>query len=256
MAWVRIHDGAMTHPKIIGLSDKAFRLWIWGLSYSQQHLTNGAIPSVAIPSRMVRATADLVTANLWDASASGYQVHDYLDWNDSRDVVLKKRTDAKDRMQAARDRRSTPRLADRLQESSHERSANVLERTSHEVLRRVGLSSSSSEKEETSIPTTGLIVTDELGERAARFLETYADLYRKHRHGAKLLRQRPALDWDKSCQLCHTWDDARLSKMAVILLTTDDDWISGTDRGFGVFFTKASWCDERLSAWEAKRKPA
>lgn len=97
-------------------------------------------------------------------------------------------------------------------------------------------------------------VDEAIGRRAAAFLETYADLYRQHRHGAKLFRQRPAVDWDRACNLCRTWDDARLEKMAVILLTTDDDWIAGTDRGFGVFVARATWCDERLSAWEAKRK--
>ena len=48
MAWVRIHDDAMSHPKIVGLSDKAFRLWIWGLSYAQRHLTDGCVTADAM----------------------------------------------------------------------------------------------------------------------------------------------------------------------------------------------------------------
>lgn len=104
MAWVRIHDGAMTHPKIVGLSDKAFRLWIWGLSYSQQHLTDGLLPSAAVPLRLKRAAGDLVRMTLWDNHDLGFKVHDYLDWNDSRELVLKKRNEAKDRMAAARGR--------------------------------------------------------------------------------------------------------------------------------------------------------
>jgi hypothetical protein len=108
--------------------------------------------------------------------------------------------------------------------------------------------------QEASAERTGLIVPDDVGERAGRFLEKYAELYAKHRHGAKILRMRPALDWDKACNLCQTWDDARLEKMAVILLTTNDDWIAGTDRGFGVFVARAQWCDERLAAWEADQR--
>jgi len=238
MAWVRIHDGAMTHPKIIGLSDKAFRLWIWGLSYSQQHLTNGLIPVVAIPARVVRATKDLVVAQLWDHGANCYQVHDYLDWNDSKADVVKKRTEAKDRMTLARERRSEARSQNVLERTN----AHVLQRTSQEVLRRVGLRSSEIEEKE-----------DPVFQRAADFLERYAALYEKHRHGAKLLRQKPAIDWDRACQLCRLWPDDRLDKMAEILLTTDEEWVTRTDRGFGIFFTKASWCDERLSAWEAEQ---
>lgn len=93
-----------------------------------------------------------------------------------------------------------------------------------------------------------------LAKRAADFLETYDGLYEKHRQGARHLRRQPALDWDRACDLCRKWDDARLVKMAEILLTTDDEWIAKTDRGFAVFVSKATWCDDRLAAWEAGRK--
>jgi len=115
---------------------------------------------------------------------------------------------------------------------------------------------SSSERESERKPTSGLIVTDEIAERAGRFVERFEALYSEKRKGAKYLRRQPALDWDRATKLCQTWDDARLEKMAVIFLTTDDEWISGTDRGFAVFASKATWCDDRLTAWEAKRKPA
>ena len=101
---------------------------------------------------------------------------------------------------------------------------------------------------------TGLVVSDELGARAAALLDTFGALYAKHRHGAKLFRRRPALDWDQACQLCRTWDDARLTKMIEILLTTDDDWVSQTDRGWSVFVARAQWCDERLAVWEASHR--
>jgi hypothetical protein len=116
VAWARIHDGAMSHPKVITLSDKAFRLWVWGLSYCQMHLTDGAIPAAAIPPPPRTATL-LTLAHLWDArEAGGYVVHDYLDWNDSKATVTTKRREAKERM------------------------ANVRQRGSRELLRGVGSS--------------------------------------------------------------------------------------------------------------------
>lgn len=102
MAWVRIHDGAMSHPKVVQLSDKAFRLWVWGLSYAQQHLTDGLIPAVIVPGRLHRATAQLMETGLWSAAAGDFQIHDYLDWNDAKDLIVKKRLEAKERMAQAR----------------------------------------------------------------------------------------------------------------------------------------------------------
>lgn len=117
-------------------------------------------------------------------------------------------------------------------------------------------SSISSLQSSTSVSVQTAIVEEGIPERASAFLDTYAALYAKHRHGARLHR-RPSLDFDRALGLCRTWaDDGRLGKMAEILLTTDDEWISRTDRGFGVFVSRASWCDDRLSEWEAKQRPA
>jgi hypothetical protein len=60
----------------------------------------------------------------------------------------------------------------------------------------------------------------------------------------------------KACELCATWDDERLTKLAVIFLTTDEQWISGTGREFHIFHSKAQWCEERLAAWEAQNRRA
>lgn len=130
MAWVRIHDGAMTHPKVVGLSDKAFRLWVWGLSYAQQHLTDGLLLTAAIPSRVKRATADLIRVSLWEAHDVGFKIHDYLDWNDSRDVVMAKRDGAKTRLQDFREKRAaTPSTSEAMKRVSLLTSATALARS-------------------------------------------------------------------------------------------------------------------------------
>jgi hypothetical protein len=102
MAWVRIHDNAMTHPKIIGLSDGAFRAWVGGLSYAQIHLTDGLLPKVCLTLSMARRAPELVAAGLWKPVEGGYQIHDFLQWNDARRVVLQKREDAKGRARRSR----------------------------------------------------------------------------------------------------------------------------------------------------------
>lgn len=93
------------------------------------------------------------------------------------------------------------------------------------------------------------LVDPEIASRAGMLVERYGELFALHRRGARH-RARPNLDWTDACDLCRLWDDARLEKLAVLVLTTDDQWISGTDRSFKIFAIKASWADERLAAWE------
>jgi len=237
MAWVRIHDAALSHPKLVGLIDwkNPFCLWVWGLSYCQTHLTDGVIPAAALPNRVAeRAAVKLVLLRLWEArEAGGFIVHDYLDWNESREAVLRKRSEAKDRMAAARER------------SSQSVRANIL-RTSPEVLRGLGKS--------TDLPKR----TDELtNEDRAGILrqELYPAWYAKHRNGARLRVPIIAnsLEFQEALSVVQTWDDARIEKLARVFLTTDEDWISNTDRSFRLFCSKATWCDDKLREWERKQ---
>ena len=101
MPWVRLDENAMEHPKIGGLSDGAFRLWVQGLAYCQKFLTDGWIASVAL--RGLRAysakrTMALVDSGLWHTGTDGVQVHDYLDWNESKERVLEQRRCSRERM--------------------------------------------------------------------------------------------------------------------------------------------------------------
>lgn len=251
MSWVRIHDGAFDHPKLVGLSDKAFRLWVWGLSYAQQHLTDGRLPLVAIPARLKRASADLTQGGLWDQSDGGYAIHDYLEWNESRAVVQQKRTEARERLAGARERRwGARRDTDRLMVHTTDRLSEHLsqpsENPSHRVSRGVG--------KDLVFSSEGVQGEPDTAERAGRFVERYGELYAELRRGAKHLRSKPALEWDKACQLVALWDDAHLEKLVRIFLTTDEPWIAGTGREFLVFAAKASWCDDRLREWEAKQQ--
>jgi len=106
MAWVRIHDGAMSHPKIIGMFDwhDPFHVWVWGLSQSQMHLTDGFVAAVAVPRIGRKAAEDLVCRGLWEAIEGGWRIHDFLDWNDDRETIRKRRSQAQTRMERFRKR--------------------------------------------------------------------------------------------------------------------------------------------------------
>ena len=109
MAYGRIHDEAASNGKLLALSDAAWRMWGNGLIYCQVNLTDGSIPSHAIHTFGVRArnkakvAAELCApqipgkAPLWVAVDGGFQIHDYLDWNDAAEIIKKKRRLAKHR---------------------------------------------------------------------------------------------------------------------------------------------------------------
>lgn len=89
MTWVRLEPDFPDHPKVVNLSDDAFRAFIGGLCYCNHYLTDGRIPAGAVR-RLVhrRAVAvELVKAGLWDQNGDGMIVHDFLDYQPTRSEV-------------------------------------------------------------------------------------------------------------------------------------------------------------------------
>jgi hypothetical protein len=92
MAYLQIDDGFADHPKIDDLSDAAFRAHVRALCHCAKHLTDGTFPKTA-GERFARPKVrkELLTSGLWVEVPGGYEIHDYLDWNDSREKVLARR---------------------------------------------------------------------------------------------------------------------------------------------------------------------
>lgn len=108
MRYARIEENAMDHPKFIALNAGAWRLWCEGNTYCQRQLTDGFIPATAVKGfRYYSAGAqkqllEALVPNkgpLWERVDGGYQMHDYLDWNDSAEKVLAARKAGKDRLE-------------------------------------------------------------------------------------------------------------------------------------------------------------
>lgn len=86
MAWVRIESAVSRHRKFQHAGPAASWLWLCGLAYCQEGLTDGFIPAEALPYLGVPAPSKLacklVLAGLWEACDNGgWQVHDYLRHN-------------------------------------------------------------------------------------------------------------------------------------------------------------------------------
>lgn len=88
MPWANLDDQFPKHPKVVGLSDGAFRLHVAGICYCAQYKTDGRIDSDAVSTLVPRYKAktleDLLGRRLWLPVANGYEIHDYLQWNRSR----------------------------------------------------------------------------------------------------------------------------------------------------------------------------
>lgn len=90
MAWVRMDDQFADHPKVVGLSDAAFRLHITGICYAARQETDGVIPRAAAFVNRKRAM-ELVGAGVWHEHTAGYLIHDFLDYNPSAASLREKR---------------------------------------------------------------------------------------------------------------------------------------------------------------------
>lgn len=82
MSWLRLDDTAVTHPKVMALSDRHFRVWIRLLSVCSQHenpaVNRGVIAEVVgLTNTLAQRFAEL---RLLDVTADGYTVHDWKDY--------------------------------------------------------------------------------------------------------------------------------------------------------------------------------
>jgi len=89
--------------KIAPLSDAAFRAYVTSICYAARSLSDGFIPLKKAKEFAGRARViqELVPA-LWETAEGGFMVHDYLQYNPTRETVLAEREKAKERMNAIR----------------------------------------------------------------------------------------------------------------------------------------------------------
>lgn len=107
MTWVKIDDAMPEHPKVVGLSDAAFRVHISAICYAARNETDGRVSAGAVRQfRWQRRVRELVEARLWDPTEDGFAIHDYLDYNPSREQVAAERKASRKRLERWRKRDS------------------------------------------------------------------------------------------------------------------------------------------------------
>jgi hypothetical protein len=106
MSWVRIDDKAWSHPKLAGLSGNAVRLWLFALCWCNQQESDGRVPAtmLRIFGASPKVAAELVAAGLWETAEDGWQFHDYLNYQPSREQLTAQRNATRDRVTKHRER--------------------------------------------------------------------------------------------------------------------------------------------------------
>jgi hypothetical protein len=114
MPWVRIDEEFPHHPKVMKAGPLGMAMHVAALCYCNRYLTDGFVPKSAAATLLdfsgigmrqwmgevtgggVDATWELVVedleaAGLWERTEGGWQIHDYHDYQPSREHVLKLR---------------------------------------------------------------------------------------------------------------------------------------------------------------------
>lgn len=115
--WMKVDNTLINHPKMFEAGrhlgqwgrQRAFSIYMEGLSWVNLHLTDGRIPTAAVrsfsidrdPIEVARVLA-LKTVRLWEKTAAGFSIHDYHDHNP--DAI-----EVKDKLQRDRDRKRAER---------------------------------------------------------------------------------------------------------------------------------------------------
>lgn len=114
-----VDDKLPSHPKIFRagsmLGDngpaQALAVFLAGLAYARDHLTDGFLPDKFVASCGLVQTPQVVanalcsrSVRLWHRSRGGYQIHDYHDWN-------RKASEIKEKREAERKKKAAQRAA-------------------------------------------------------------------------------------------------------------------------------------------------
>lgn len=85
--YIKVHDGMPEHPKIVGLSDKAFRALVELWCYCGRNLTDGEVRSAIAGKYGRKAVTELEKEGLLESLDADWYMHDYLEHQRSASEV-------------------------------------------------------------------------------------------------------------------------------------------------------------------------
>ncbi len=113
MAWVRIDENFSNHPKTLQVGPLGMAMQVAALCYCNKYLTDGLLPTSAVPNLLNlndifnAVNNELVTcyenvtysvvvkkltdSGLWEEVSGGYLIHDYFDYQPTKQKVILER---------------------------------------------------------------------------------------------------------------------------------------------------------------------
>lgn len=96
MPFILIDHNFRRHPKFANMPDVERMMWVDGIAYAAEFWTDGFIPSSEFSRKSQRTLAlDLIKRGLWHPisvnGVEGFQIHDYLKYQTSKESYEKKR---------------------------------------------------------------------------------------------------------------------------------------------------------------------
>jgi hypothetical protein len=116
MTWVRLDEQFAKHPKVVKAGPLGMAMQVAALCYCNTYLTDGFVPRAVVAGLLdfeglgmrmwmgefagggedatwQLVVEDLLDAGLWTEEKGGYRIHDYLDYQPSKEAALKLRED-------------------------------------------------------------------------------------------------------------------------------------------------------------------
>jgi hypothetical protein len=113
VTWGRLDDSFYDNPKVLEALEidvASIALHARAIAYAARHEKDGHLTQHAVcslmpsPTERESAVAALVQTELWHENGQDYVIHDYLDYNPSREELVEKRRKDRERKKASRER--------------------------------------------------------------------------------------------------------------------------------------------------------
>lgn len=95
MGWIKLDNNFPDHPKVLSLTDEAFRLYVAGLCYSSRYLTDGVLSEAVVdrllPARtrenISKSSEQLEANDLWLRRENCWEIAGYSEHQSSKEEV-------------------------------------------------------------------------------------------------------------------------------------------------------------------------
>jgi len=122
VTWIKLDVSFARHRKVKQLSDGAFRLHVTSKCHAGEFLTDGfihfdEISDLTRHKKTENLVNELLDAGLWETVSDGYQIHDYLEHQESKAQVEARRAADRERKRGAK-KKDSKQIPDGIQTES------------------------------------------------------------------------------------------------------------------------------------------